>query len=154
MKGAGQCLGDVGLAGAGGAHHEDVALLELHIFPAAEEDPLVMVVDRDGEGDLRLLLPDDVLVQDLLNLPGLGELVGQAQGGVAVPAQLLLQHAHAQLDALVADAGPGALDHPPHLLLPLAAEGAAQRLLCLVTHFSQIPFLFRSALLPPVIWCR
>ena len=30
-----------------------------------------MVVDRDGEGDLRLLLPDDVLVQDLLNLPGL-----------------------------------------------------------------------------------
>ena len=44
----GQRLGEEGLAGAGGADEQDVALLQLHIGVVLEVDALIVVVDRDG----------------------------------------------------------------------------------------------------------
>ena len=50
LQDLGQGLGQQGLAGAGGAQEQDVALLELHILVAAEENPLIVVVNRHGQG--------------------------------------------------------------------------------------------------------
>ena len=44
----------------------------------------------------------------------------------------VVQDAHAQLDALIADIGPGPGDDAGHLLLVLAAEGAADRLVLVI----------------------
>ena len=94
-----------------------------------------MVVDRHGKGDLGLVLADDILVQHSLYLLGGGQLVRDIlrEGGVLV-LKLLPQDPHAKLHALIADPDAGALDHAVDLLLVLAAEGAAQGFLCVVTH--------------------
>mgnify|MGYP000588664035 CR=1 FL=1 len=46
LQDSGQGLGKQGLAAAGGAHEQDVALLELHILRASKIDALVVVVHR------------------------------------------------------------------------------------------------------------
>ena len=63
------------LAGAGRADEQDVALLDLHVGEriqldgaayrgrAVVQDSLVVIVDRDREGLLRVLLADDVLIE-------------------------------------------------------------------------------------------
>ena len=70
-------LGEEGLATAGRAEQQDVRLRELDVAVAvgAGLDPLVVVVDRDGEDLLRLVLPDDVVVQELEDLPGLRQVL-------------------------------------------------------------------------------
>jgi len=72
-----------------------------------ELDPLVVVVDRDGQDPLRILLADDVVVQELVDLFGLGQLVEAQLGGLV---ELLLDDLVAEIDALVADVDPGAGD--------------------------------------------
>ena len=122
-----------GLAAAGGAHEQDVALLELHVVAAAEVDALVVVIYRHRQGHLGSLLADDILVQHLVDLPGGGDGVGNLPGGgVLDQVALVLQDAHAQLDALVADIGAGAGDEPADLILVLAAEGTADGALFVV----------------------
>ncbi len=86
----------MGLAAAGGADHEDVALLKLHIISAAKLDSFIVVVDRHRQGHLGIFLANDVLVQNLPDLPGDRQLVWQVRRDKPVlPAQLFLQHAHA-----------------------------------------------------------
>ena len=78
------------LAGAGGADEEDVGLLELDVLElglgrgglgaGAAEDALVVAVDGDGEDALGALLPDDVLVEDGLDLLGGGDDAGLGAG--------------------------------------------------------------------------
>ena len=58
----------------------------------------------------------------------------QAREGGVLVLKLLPQDPHAKLHALIADPDAGALDHAVDLLLVLAAEGAAQGFLCVVTH--------------------
>ena len=129
----GQGLGEQGLAAASGAHEQNVALLELHVVAAAEIDALVVVIYRHRQGHLGGLLADDILVQHLVNLPGGGDGVGDLPGGgVLDQVALILQDAHAQLDALVADIGAGAGDEPADLILVLAAEGTADGALFVV----------------------
>ena len=73
-----QGLGQQGLAGAGGADQQDVRLRELDVVAAAllaDLDALVVVVDRDRQLLLGLLLPDHVLVEELLDLLRGGEAV-------------------------------------------------------------------------------
>jgi len=135
LQNPGQCLGEQRLAGTGGPQQQDVALLQLHILVPAEVDPFVVVVHRHGQGHLGLVLADDVLVQHVLDLAGRGQLIRQvlqcAGRGVLKP---IVQNAHAQLDVLITDEQTGSLDHPVDLALMLAAEGAPQALLALVTH--------------------
>src|SRR5262249_55954238 len=81
--------------------------------------------DGDGQRPLRGLLTDDVLVEDVVDLAGLGkvlELERRRSG------QLLVDDLVTEVDALVADVYAGAGDQLLHLALRLAAE-AAQELL-------------------------
>ena len=112
---------------ASSSRHPVVVLLPagLPLFRALSVDePLVVVVDRHGEGDLRLVLPDDVLVQGGLQLGGRGELlIGQGLGLPVV--QVIENDVIAGVDALVADIEPrGAGNQEFHLRFAAAAEGA------------------------------
>src|SRR5699024_5204915 len=98
-------------------------------------DPLVVVVDRDGERPLGRVLTDDVLLQEVEDLLRLGQL---AQPEVAGLGQLLLDDLVAQVDALVADVHAGARDQLLDLLLALPAEGALQQVAAL-THSRHAP---------------
>ncbi len=128
IQGAGQRLGKEGLAAAGGADHQNIALLQLHIVAAAEIDALIVVVHRHGEGDLGLLLSDDILIQHLFDLTGRGKLIDRLHRSRRCIA--LLQDGDTQLHALITDAHAGALHHTVDHMLLLAAERAAQRFRC------------------------
>jgi len=84
-----------------------------------------VVVDRDGEGALGLLLPDDVVIEDLVDLKGLGEVL-QLEAGRS--GELLVDDLVAEIDALVADVDTRTGDQLFDLSLGLAAE-AAEKLL-------------------------
>jgi hypothetical protein len=91
------------LPGARRPDQEDVRLLELDVelaVPLEVVDPLVVVVDRDGELLLRLLLADDVLVEELLDLARLRQL---RLGLGLVEDPVLRDDVEADVDALVAD---------------------------------------------------
>jgi hypothetical protein len=70
------------------------------------------------------LLADDVVVQEVVDLTGLGELLELQLGCLG---QLLLDDLVAQVDALVADVHAGAGDQLLDLLLRLPAERALQQ---------------------------
>src|SRR6266571_1656795 len=91
---------------------------------AARLDPLVVVVDRDGEDFLRPLLADHVLVEDILDLRGLGK---RAELAALLLFPLLGDDVVAELDALVADVDRRARDQFADVVLALPAEGALQR---------------------------
>jgi hypothetical protein len=124
---AGQGLGQQRLAAAGGAQQHDVRLGQLDVVVAlrAELHALVVVVDRDREDPLRVLLTDDVVVQELVDLLGLRQLVEAQLGGLV---ELLLDDLVAEVDALIADVDAGSGDQLLDLLLRLAAEGALEQL--------------------------
>jgi hypothetical protein len=124
---AGQRLGQQRLAAARGAQQQDVGLGQLHlgVRVGADLDALVVVVDGDGEDLLGVLLADDVVVQELVDLTGLGQLVEADLGGLR---QLLLDDLVAQIDAFVADVDTWTRDQLLDLLLRLAAERALQQL--------------------------
>src|SRR5690606_241858 len=75
---------------------------------------------------LRALLADHVLVEDVLDLAGARDGQLGVLGGLAI--DLLGDDVVAEPDALVADVDRGTGDELLHLLLRLAAEGAAQAL--------------------------
>jgi hypothetical protein len=102
---------------------QDVRLLQLHV--ASDElrvDPLVVIVHRDREDLLRALLPDHVLVENLLDLGRLRD--GGRRRERLLLIALLRDDVVAEVDALVADVDGRAGDQLPHLVLALAAEGA------------------------------
>ena len=72
LQNLGQGLGQQRLSAAGGAQQEDVALLQLHIVPAAKVNALIMIVNRHGQGHFGGLLPDDIFIQIGLDLLGAG----------------------------------------------------------------------------------
>jgi len=85
-----------------------------------------VVVDRDGQGTLGLLLPHDVVLEEGEDLPRLRQIeLGDLPGGLLGHA--LFDDLVAQLDALVADVHTRASDELLHLLLALAAEGALEQ---------------------------
>src|SRR5690606_16452206 len=83
---------------------QDIALRKLDLLLAlvalARLEPLVVVVHGNGENLLRLLLADDVLVEDGLDLVRLRQLVPPA---LRLLIQLLADDVVAELHALVAD---------------------------------------------------
>ena len=137
----GQCLCQQGLAHAGGAQQQHVGLLQLHVAALAAEDALIVVVDRNGQHTLCLVLTDDILIQTILDL-GRGHDVdiqicgsGLDMGAACASAsrtgafgliRLVREQIVAQADALAADIDPGANDHALHFVLMLAAKAANQ----------------------------
>ena len=122
-----QALGEHGLARARRADEQDVALLQLHIVPAAKVNALIMIVNRHGQGHFGGLLPDDIFIQHRPDLLGGGQLIGDVLQGSGLRAvEPLVQNAHAKLHALIADPDPGALDHAVYLIFALATERAVE----------------------------
>jgi hypothetical protein len=126
VQDARQRLGEQGLPAAGGPQQEDVRLLQLDAVGPLRLDPLVMVVDGDGEDLLGPLLADHVFVESLLDFRGLGE-AATLFLETAVDLVLFGDDVVAQLDALVADVDRGPGDELAHLVLRLPAEGADQQ---------------------------
>ncbi len=126
---AGQRLGQERLAAAGRAEQEDVRLGQLHFVVVGSVvsrlHPLVVVVDGHRQDLLGVLLPDDVVVQELVDLLGLGQLLEAELGGVG---QFLGDDVVAELDALVADVDTRPGDQLLDLLLRLAAEAALHQI--------------------------
>ena len=105
-----QRLGKEGLAAARWPNEQNVALLKLHIGIRAEIDTLIMVVHRDGQGDLRFVLPHDVIVHEGLDLYGCGQLVGGVQPAARI--HFLPQKLAAGSDTVAADIHPRTGNQP------------------------------------------
>src|SRR5262249_8944640 len=124
----GKGLREQRLAGARGADQHDIRLVQLDFVAAArlflDVDPLVVVVDGDGELLLRLLLPDDVLVEELLDLLRRRQRGAGAASGLE--AVVVRDDVVADLDAFIADEDGGPGDQLANVVLILVAEGAAQ----------------------------
>jgi len=126
----GERLRQVGLPAAGRPEHQDVRLGQLdpvvRVTPAlvAGLDALVVVVDRHRQGALGRALADYILVEEVVDLGGLGQLVELDLTGLG---QLLFDDLVAEIDALVADVHAGSSDQFLNLLLALPAEGALEQ---------------------------
>src|SRR5690606_7335298 len=139
VEDAGERAGQQRLPRAGRPDEEDVALLELDVVVVVEVvlgvEPLVVVVDGDGEGALGAVLPDDVLVEGGLDLAR-GEAAVGARAAAApalgrgggVGREVGLDDAAGVVDAPVADVdlrGVRAGHHRGDLVGGAAAERAA-----------------------------
>ena len=106
---------------------KDVRLLDLDVIDdAAVVDALVVIVDGDGEGLLRVLLADHVLVQHVLDLDR-DQNVGDLAGSLAL--LLLGEDFVTQRDALVADVDVGPRDELLDAVLRFPAERATKVLI-------------------------
>jgi hypothetical protein len=90
-----------------------------------------VLVDGDREALLRLLLPDDVLVEEGLDLVGLRQ---RRPGGDGLGLLVVGDDLVTDVDALVADVDGGAGYELLDFVLRLAAEGAAQRVISSAYH--------------------
>jgi hypothetical protein len=88
---------------------------------------LRVVVHGDREFPLGWLLPDYVLVEEILNLKRLGDFVGPGGGGLGL---VVFENGVADGDALIANVGPGVVaggrDQLPNNILALMAEGTSK----------------------------
>src|SRR5688572_1604342 len=125
VQDAGQRLREKSLADARRAQQQDVALVELDVVVARRTriDPLVVIVDRDRECLLRVFLPDDVLVEDVLDLGGRRDLGDRLSDFLFL---VFRQDLVTQRDALVADVNRGPGDELPHRVLGFSAERTTQ----------------------------
>ena len=109
--------GEQGLAGAGRADEQDVAFLDIDLaelgrdrrrilrLSGIEHQPFEVIVDRDREDLLGVILPDDVVVEGLLDLRGFDE----PEGRLRVDRRRL----HLPIDDRLADVDAGVADvHP------------------------------------------
>ena len=110
-----------------GPEQQDVRLGDLDVVVLrAMGQPLVVVVHRDREDLLRMVLPDDVVIEDLADLLRRRHPVARLH---EVRLVLLADDIHAQLDAFVADEHGGPGDELPDLVLRLPAERAVKGVL-------------------------
>ena len=136
VEAPGEGLCEVGLAAAGRSDQQDVGLGDLDVVVVAALgkgaalgcvaglDPLVVVVDGDGEGPLGGLLADDVFLQEVEDLAGLGQLEAPQ---VSYFGECFFNDLVAEFNALVADVDAGPGDQLLDLLLALPTEGALQQ---------------------------
>src|SRR5262249_49227397 len=115
------------LAGASRADQEDVRLRELDVVVLGlVVETLVVIMDRDREHFLGVILTDDIVVKNFAYLLGGRNAIARLhQRGLV----LLVDDVHAQFDALVADDYGRAGDELAHLVLALAAKRAVERIL-------------------------
>ena len=104
-----QCLRQVSLTGTGRSYHDDITLLQLHIIQIlGSRYSLVMIVHRNGEDLFRLLLPDDIFIQEVLDLLRFQKVDIRSRGLFHFFVfQFLLQDVSADIYALITDIYPG-----------------------------------------------
>src|SRR5262249_32274772 len=114
-----QRLRQQSLARAGRADQQDVRLRELDVVVfGLVVETLVVIMDRDREHLLSVILTDDIVIENFAYLlRGRNAIARLRQRGFI----LLADNVHAQLDALVADEYGRAGDELAHLVLALAA---------------------------------
>ena len=115
---------------AGGTDEQNIGLLQLHIGLLVVINALIVVVNGDGKRDLRRLLPDDVFVEEFLDLCRLRKVVHgrrarRALSRIGALRQVLIHDVHAKTHAVAADVGAVAGDQLVHLILCPTAESAA-----------------------------
>ena len=131
----GQGPGEQGLARAGGAGEENIAFFDLDIvelrrkrrgilrgLPGIEEEPLVVIVDRDREDLLGVVLANDEIIQNLLDF----RRFHQTDGRLGLYHRLFhlpVDDCLADIDAGVADVDARAGDYLFHFRLRFAAKG-------------------------------
>ncbi len=126
----GQSMCQQSFAGACWTDQQNIRLGQLHFVVAhpVHLDALVVVVNRDGELLLGLVLADDVIVEEALHLLRLGQVAGS--GRWMRLAAVVLKDRVANGYALVADVCArivaGRRDQFGHGVLRLVAERAAQ----------------------------
>src|SRR5262249_55953916 len=126
VEDAGERAGQEGLAAAGGADEQDVALLDLDFAGplVAQCQALVVVVDGDRQNLLGAVLANDVLVHLLLDVAGRGD-VGERGLATATAAFFLFDDRLAQFDTFAADVDvAGTFDQRADFAVILPAEGA------------------------------
>ena len=127
VEDAGQRLRQQRLAGAGRADQQDVRLREFDVVVLGlVVQPLVVVVDRDREHLLGVVLADDVIVEHLADFLRRRDAVARLHQRGFV---LLADDVHAEFDAFVADEHGRARNQLADLVLALAAERAIKRVL-------------------------
>jgi hypothetical protein len=120
------------------AEQQDVRLLKLDVAVLlAHLHALVVVVDRDRERALRLLLRDDVVVEDAVDVLRPRQVVEVELCGSR---ELLVDDLVAEIDALVADVDARAGDELLDLTLALAAEAAEKLFVALARTRPSSPF--------------
>ena len=123
IENLGQRLGKQGLAGAGGADEQNIALLQLHLRLRCQIDTLVMVIYGYGKGDFGFVLTDNIIVHIRLHFHRRRQVVRRLRITVIIPQQIT-----ACLHTVAADIYTGT-GNQTGLVFPLAAEGTSQ-LLC------------------------
>ena len=132
-EGLGQRLDEVGLARAGRADHQNIALLKLDIRIGHAVDALVVVVDGHGDRFFGAVLADNVLVEELDDLAGLLHvfvLDEAAQGPLLIGLLEAGQDVIGRSDAVFADDGAAASDEALAGRLGFAAEQALRFSFC------------------------
>ena len=120
-----QRLGQQGLAATGGTEEQDIRLAELDVLRAhLGVDPLVVVVDRHRQDLLGAFLPDHIVIENGLDIGGLGNWSQAEVLGLLF--DLLRDDVVAQADALIADVHRGPGDQLLDLPLALSAERAGE----------------------------
>ena len=116
---------------SGRADQQHVALGDFHaVVGVPKEDSFVVVVDCHAQSALGSLLPDDILIQHLLDFLWLWHRDCIARcfpfgPGFRGAGLISVEHLLTQIDALVTDAHPRTGNHPLHLVLILSAERAS-----------------------------
>src|SRR6478672_3936240 len=110
------------LAAAGRADQQNVRLGELYVGVFARViEPLIVVVHRNREHALGVVLADHIVVENGADLHRRGHAVARLDQARLV---LLADDVHAELDAFIADEYGRAGDELADLVLALAAKGA------------------------------
>ena len=140
----GQGLGKERLAAAGRADEQDIALLQLDIvILIAAQDALIVVVHRHGQHHLGTVLADDIVVERGAHLGRLRQLVAPERDlrrGDALGLIALVDDAHAQAHALIADIDAVAGNEPVYQRLRLAAKRAAHALFLVISGHKNLTF--------------
>ena len=117
-----------GFAGAGLANHDDVAFLDLDIVLVAMLgvvfQAFVVVVDGHGEHALRHVLPDDVLVEEVLDFDGFGDVGALDFEFLVLRAAVLFENEAGLGGAVLADVAVEARKEHAGLRGGTAAKGA------------------------------
>ena len=115
------------LAGTGRSQHHDIGFLKLHIDLFRCEQSLIMIVDRNGEDLLCLLLTDDILIEKSLDLHRLFQVDPAIfLTGVRIVLFFFLYDLRADLNTLITDVySCRSGDQLSHLIFRLSAEAAA-----------------------------